>query len=386
MTAVFYAIAVLFVCLSTSLLWNLCWVRRLPKLCCLAGPSGPGSDATGRIRCSIVIAACDEESRIELTIRKLLAQTGVEVELIVVNDRSTDKTGEILARLAAEDRRLRVLHVKVLPDGWLGKCHACHVGANAAGGDWILFTDADCWLKPDVLERAIKFGELERADHVTLAPGVEVDGFGAMSFHLLFLTSLMGWFSAVNRDRPGARVGIGAFNLVRAGAYRDCGGYEALRLTVLDDIKMGLLLSRAGKRTRSCLGADDVECHWGRSVADLVKVFEKNYFAALDYRLAPVLSGSLVAVSVLVILILGVFAQNVEGIAAFLSPLSMVIPSFVLARRLGWSGTAALGVPFVIPVMLFAMINSTYVTLSQGGIWWRETFYPIDQLRKGNVR
>ena len=80
-------------------------------------------------------------------------QRGIEAEFIVVDDRSTDQTGEILRRLAKENPRLQVKRVDVLPDGWLGKCHACHVGASAATGDWILFTDADCWLKPDVIAR-----------------------------------------------------------------------------------------------------------------------------------------------------------------------------------------------------------------------------------------
>src|SRR5437762_8983591 len=92
------------------------------------------------------------------------------------------------------------------------------------------------------------------------------------------------WISGVNRDRPERYLGLGAFNLVRQPAYRECGGYEALRLTVLDDVKLGLLLRRAGKRTRAFLGADDVECHWGTSVWSMIMIMEKNYFATLEYR------------------------------------------------------------------------------------------------------
>ena len=80
----------------------------------------------------------------------------------------------------------------------------------------------------------------------------------------------------MNRNRPKSFMGIGAFNLVRAAAYRQCGGYEALRLTVVDDMKLGLLLRRAGKRTRAFIGSDDVECHWGTTAWGMVKVMEKN--------------------------------------------------------------------------------------------------------------
>src|SRR3989454_8925415 len=92
------------------------------------------------------------------------------------------------------------------------------------------------------------------------------------------------WISGVNRDRPQRYLGLGAFNLVGAAAYRDCGHYEALRLTVLDDVKLGLLLRRAGKRTRAFIGGDDTECHWGVTARAMIKIMEKNYFAALEYR------------------------------------------------------------------------------------------------------
>ena len=123
---IFYGTAALFLAMSIAALTQLRWVRRLPKL----DASDSGLPAGAGVRCSVVIAARDEEARIEQTIRHLLAQRGTEAELIVVDDRSTDRTGEILQRLAKEDARLQVKRVEVLPDGWLGKCHACHVGAT----------------------------------------------------------------------------------------------------------------------------------------------------------------------------------------------------------------------------------------------------------------
>jgi hypothetical protein len=337
-------------------------------------------------RCSVVIAARDEGARIEQTIRHLLAQRKVALELIVVDDRSTDRTSEILRRLASEDARVQVKRVDVLPEGWLGKCHACHVGAGAATGNWILFTDADCWLKPDVIARAVRLAERDGADHVTMSPGTVVETLGAKAWHLLFLTSLLNWFSGVNRDRPRSYLGIGAFNLVRAAAYQQCGGYETLRLTVVDDVKLGLLLLRAGKRTRGFLGADDVECHWGATVGSMIKIMEKNYFAVIDYRVGLVLAGSLFTILVLGFLIAGLMSGTPAGLAAGLSPLSLILPAGILARRLGWSWPCALCVPFMIPVFLYALLNSTVVTLRHGGIRWRNTFYPLKTLRAGNVQ
>src|SRR5262245_51934252 len=276
-TLLFSGVAVLCVGTTLSVLYHLRWARRLPPL---ESPVGRPASLNphpnrGPVRCSVIIAARDEETRIEASVRHALAQSGVDIEVIVVDDRSTDRTGDILRRLEAEDGRVQVRRVDALPDGWLGKCHACHVGASAATGDWILFTDADCWLNPDVIARAFAVAERDGADHVTMAAGTVLECTFTRAWYLLFLTGLAGWMAGVNRDRPKSHVGIGAFNLVRADAYRQCGGYEALRLTVVDDIKLGLLLRRAGKRTRAFLGSDDVECHWGKTVGSMVKIMEK---------------------------------------------------------------------------------------------------------------
>src|SRR5437867_5777263 len=120
--------------------------------------------------------------------------------------------------------------------------------------------------------RAVRLAARERVDHVTLTSGLAADNSGIRAAHLAFLLSTSSWFSRVNRDRRNAHLGIGAFNFVCASAYRECGGYEALRLSVVDDLKLGLLLRRAGKRTRAFLAGDDVECHWGTSAMNMIKI------------------------------------------------------------------------------------------------------------------
>ena len=380
-TYVFLGTACLFLFWALSVLWHLRWVRRLPPES--EPPAGDGG--ARRARCSVVMAARNEEARIEKSLRHLFAQRDVELEIIVVDDRSTDGTREILRRLAKEDSRLQVKPVDALPEGWLGKCHACHIGAGATTGEWILFTDADCWLKPDTIVRALRAADREGVDHVTLTSGLEGSG-SLKASHLLFLISLANWFSGVNRDRPKSFLGIGAFNLVRAEAYGQCGGYEALRLTVVDDVKLGLLLRRAGKRTRAFVGADDAECHWGRTAWSMVKLMEKNYFAAVDYRLEVAFGGTLFVLILFTIMILGLFSGTGPGLVALCSPLGLILPGYVLCRRIGWSGGPALYVPFMLPLFLFTLLNSTFRTLWQGGVRWRDTFYPLKVLRAGNIR
>lgn len=384
MTFIFLGTAALFAAGACATLWHSRWLRRLPPL---DVPTPDETDTSQRrVSCSVVVAARDEEARIEQTVRRLLAQRGVQLELIVADDRSTDRTGEILERLAKEDARLKVVRVDALPEGWLGKCHACHVGALAAKGELLLFTDADCWSKPDVLLRALRVAEREQADHITLTSGLAAPSPGLRASSLMFYLSVANWFSGVNRDRPGSHLGFGAFNLVRATAYRECGGYEALRLTVLDDVKLGLLLRRAGKRTRAFLGADDVEAHWGRCLWDVIRLMEKNYFAALGFNF-PLALGVMTFLTLLTVLaVLGALSGTQAGLAAAVSPFFLAAPAAILARRIGCPWFIALGVPFVLPIFVCALLNSTFATLKNRGVRWRGTFYPLETLRAGSVR
>ncbi len=383
---VFSATAVLCLAVTVATLVHQQWVRRLPGDGAHPADDNLGGRRTDLVRCSVIVPARDEGARLEATIRGLLAQRDVAIDVIAIDDRSTDATGDILRRLTLEDDRVRSVRVESLPDGWLGKCHACYVGASSAAGEWLLFTDADCWLKPDVIARALRVADREAADHITLTPGCAPESIFARAWHLAFLSRLAGWISRVNRDRPGAHLGLGAFNLVRASAYRDCGGYEALRLTIVDDIKLGLLLHRAGKRTRAFLGGDDAECHWGTTVPGIVSVMEKNYFAAADYRSVPVMAVGLLGGWIMAAAVLGPATGTAAGMAAGLAPWFLALPAAVFARRLGWGFGAAALTPILYPVLLFALINSAVVTLRRGGVGWRNTFYPLDTLRKGTLR
>lgn len=384
----YYAfVTITFLWMTFAAILQLRWCKRLEPL--KAPPpietqfeSAENSD----VQCSIIVAARDEESRIEQSIRRLLDQCHVTVEVLVIDDRSTDRTEQILRRIALEDNRVVVQRVVDLPKGWLGKCHACHLGATKAKGDWILFTDADCWLAPDAIFRAIRTAESAGVDHLTMTPGIEGASLSAQAWHLALHISLANWIAGVNRDRAKAYLGMGAFNLVRSSSYRLCGGYQALRLTVLDDVRLGLLLRRSGFRTRAFIGGDDVVCHWGRTAFDMVKIMEKNYFAAMDFRLTVALVGGLAGLMFWSSAMVGPLTGTPVGMAAGLAWFSLCIPGYLLNQRLGWRGFGAFLVPLILPLLFYAILRSACVTTWQGGVWWRDTFYSLDELRKGSVR
>jgi hypothetical protein len=378
-----WIVAALFGLITLATLAHLRWVRRLPRLDSTqanqAQPDAP-------IRVSIVLAARDEEARIRNTLERLLAQRGIELELIVVNDRSRDGTQQILERLAEKDGRLIPLQVDALPEGWLGKCHACHLAASRATGDWILFTDADCWLAEDTVLRAIQAAKRAQADHIVLAPGMEPEGFITRSMQASFVLAYSNHVARVNREHPYTYIGAGAFNLVRTELYRRCGGYETLRLTVVDDVKLGQLIRRAGGRTRAFLGSTDAMCHWGTTVRGLLHNLEKNHFALADYRVGRVMAAIAGTILLWGCALAGPWTGTPSGWAAFLSCQSLSIPAALLARRVGWTAWSGLLAPWLLPILTYSLVNSTWKTLRQGGVRWRDTFYPLALLRKNNVR
>mgnify|MGYP001237708278 CR=1 FL=1 len=252
--------AELFLCLfiTATSLDALLGMRRLGRLA-LADPiAGPAP------RVSVVVAARNEARGVEAGMRSLLAQHYPALEIVAVNDRSTDETGAILDRLALGEPRLRVVHVAELPAGWLGKNHALALGAAAASGAWLLFTDADVVMQRDTLSRAIGHAERTGLDHLTVVPDLILPGLLKC-----FTVGFIVWFSVYVRpwkaSDPKSRffVGVGAFNLVRTTAYQRAGGHEPIRMRPDDDLKLGKILKRSGARAEALSGLDMAS--WGLS-------------------------------------------------------------------------------------------------------------------------
>ena len=243
-------------CVGVGVVWltfnlSVAWLQRYVHPFAQISKRLPDSDAIPSV--TIVVPARNERDRIEETVRRLLAQRGVDFDLVVVDDRSDDGTREILERLRGEDPRLRVIRVDTLPEDWLGKPHACHVGAQDARGEWILFTDADVWLSGDLIANTIRAAVSEQADLVCLLPAQKPISLWGRAAMLTFSMALLFTAGRANSDQRLAPVGIGAYNLVRAEAYRRAGGYEALRMEVVDDMKLGLLLMHGGREFVGCI-------------------------------------------------------------------------------------------------------------------------------------
>ncbi|HEX2209891.1 MAG TPA: glycosyltransferase family 2 protein [Longimicrobium sp.] len=348
----------------------------------------PPADPRAVPSVSIIVAARNEERGIEPALRSVLRQQGERMEVVAVDDRSDDATGAILDGMAAENPRLHVVHVADLPRGWLGKNHALWLGAQAARGELLLFTDADVVMKPDTVLRAAGYVQREKLDHLTVAPrvvmpGVLLKSFGVV-FTLMFTFFTRPWKARDPRSR--AHIGIGAFNLVRADTYRRIGTHQAIAMRPDDDLKLGKLVKKNGGAQEFVLGAEQISVEWYHSVREAVRGLRKNGFAGLEYRLSMVILATISLLSFFVWPFIAVWVTDgwtrVLYAAAILLLLLMYAGSAAAQGSPVWHAVLW---PVAIVLFLFVVWNATVYALVNRGIEWRGTHYPLDELKANKV-
>src|SRR5829696_7948180 len=267
---------------------------RLTPVLSRQAPLAPGAAAP---RVSIVVAARDEARAVEAAVRSLLRQDYPDLEVVAVDDRSTDGTGELLDRLAAAEPRLHVAHVVALPAGWLGTTYALAQGARTATGDLLLFTDADVMLERTSLSRAVALMEARGIDHLAVGPGLSIPSVWlalVVNFFMLsFLLFQRPWRAADPRSRD--HIGIGAFNLVYRSAYERAGGHARVALRPDDDVKLGKSLKQSGARQLFADGRDVVVVEWYRTVGEMTEGLRKNSFAGMEYRISSAVGATVAA-------------------------------------------------------------------------------------------
>ncbi len=248
-------------------------LRAFPRLAREAEKLPPAA----RARVSVVIPARDEATEIERTVRSHLAQDYPDLHVVVVDDRSTDATREIVAALAREDARVRLVRGVEPPEGWLGKPHALWQGAREADGDFLLFADGDVRYHPRALSEAVTVMEGRRLDLLAFLPRLEGRGFweNVLMPYLAEAVFLGLGFLARFRRCPIA-LGAGAGNLVRRRAYDAIGGHEALRDSVVDDVRLAGTVKRAGFRVAAFRAEDRVFVRMYEGFRGVWNGFTKN--------------------------------------------------------------------------------------------------------------
>lgn len=338
-------------------------------------------------RLSMVIPACNEAATLQAAVESRLADDYPDLEVALVDDRSTDGTGEIADRIAARDPRVKALHVTALPEGWIGKLNAQAVGQRASSGEWLLFTDADVHVAPGTLRRAVAWAEERGLDHLALMPGLVSTSFWlSVVLSCTVRAILFGarvW--AVEDPESTAFMGVGAFNLVRRSAWEKTEGFEWLRLEPVDDMGLGLLMKRSGFRSGLGSGRGLVWVEWYPSIRALAVGGERATFSSCGYSLGRTLAiaaASAIAELGFLAALLPAAGPPLHwwGGGTFLVALgtSLYVNS--------WTGLplpAALLFPVGAAIQTAALVRAGILGALRGGIVWRGTLYPTPALKAG---
>lgn len=334
---------------------------------------------------SVIVPACNEEDKIEAGLRSLANQDYQQLEIIVVNDRSTDKTGKAIDCVKDEFPHILRIDIEELPEGWLGKPHALQRGADAASGDYLLFTDADVVLEQSTISRAMAAVQERRLDHIALVFKNSTRG-GLLNAIVADIGAGLMWMLKPWRARiTDSRyfVGVGAFNMVSARVYQEIGRHEQVRMQVIDDLFLGKLIKRGGYRQECMDGRGFVDVPWYCSVSELIEGLMKNVYAFFNYTLGYMAAG-LLAISVIVVLPYWgvVFTDGLVLLCFFGTILVRVVGIGVGLIASGVEKRAVLWLVVTPFFMLYIILRATTLALVRGGISWRGSFYPMRALRK----
>lgn len=230
---------------------------------------------------SVIVPARNEARNIEACVRSILAGKWTNLEVIVVDDQSSDGTGDIARKIAAEDSRVRVIGNPGLPEGWIGKQWACHNGQIEASGKYLLFTDADTRHGPELLARSLSAMRKRNADLFTVAGAQTMETFWERLLQPHVFGILLARFGDLNRvnasDDPMDKIANGQFMLMRSDTYDRAGGHEAVRTHVAEDLRLAQEWTKLGfsvqiveafdyMSTRMYAGFGEIWRGWGKNI------------------------------------------------------------------------------------------------------------------------
>jgi hypothetical protein len=334
---------------------------------------------------SVIMAARDEAHRIGPAIECRLADDYPDLELVLVDDRSTDGTSDVARSVAAFDPRLRVVRVDVLPEGWLGKVHALAEGVAHAHGDYLLFSDADVHVEPSTTRRAVALCERDDIECLGLVPEYVSGSLLIDAVWGVFIRFIALLLDPRKLDDPASTVAIGsgAFTLVRRDAFERTPGFEHLRMETADDMAVAAMVKQAGGRNAGAVGAHCASVRMYDTVGEFFHGVEKN--------------GSTTAARpwVSTLGMIGLIAVDFAPMAAILvGPLWLRLLGLVVAV-VQWSvnatvlrATCRIWVPTLLwPVgealLAAGVLRATWLAVARGGVTWRGTFYPLEELEAG---
>lgn len=334
---------------------------------------------------AIIIAVRNEEADLEKALDSVCNLHYSNYRLVLVNDRSTDRTPQILDNFAQQFSHVTVMHIHDLPPSWMGKSHALYRGYRSSGEEWLLFTDADVVFKPDTLSKAVNYSIEQQLDHLVLLPYIHsrsaVFNSVLATFKIMFDVQYRPW--AAKNPHSGASIGMGAFNLVKRTAYEASGTHLRFALHPNDDLQLGECIKISGFKQDVLYGDRQIEYEWYHSLQAFINGLMKNAFSSVKYSFVKAAINSVGAVlffvlPVPVLLLSDVPAQQCMAAVILLSQLTLYMLKPALHARWWYIFV----IPFAAAVISFIMLKSALLTIWQKGIYWRESFYPLSELKK----
>lgn len=331
-------------------------------------------------RVSVVIAARNEELDLPTTLDDLLVQDYPNLEILVVEDSSTDRTGEVIDARAP---RVRRVNPPPLPDGWVGKSWACWNGARAATGEWLLFMDADVRTHPAAVRTVVAWAERERADLATLGIRVEMRSFWERLILPFYIQVVLTYFRTPHVNRPHSKTAManGQFWLTRRSVYDTMGGHEAIRSIVLEDVAMARRYRSAGRVLRVAWAPRVAETRMYRNRKEMFEGLLKNIHGT-EFSAARLL-GSLAGLVGLFLLPLGLLPLGLLTGSLVLTLLGAFLyfalfgKHVVFTRAVG--APAAYGLLFPLAVGYYVVLVATSFArgVRHKGVVWKGRSYAM---------
>jgi chlorobactene glucosyltransferase len=344
---------------------------------------------SGQVRSvAVIVPARDEAGNITRCLTALSAQVLPGLRIVVVDDQSTDATAAIAAAFSDRDRRIQLLQAPALPQGWVGKCHACWIGARAAlGVDWLCFIDADVTADPMLIASAVETAETETLDLLSLAPRHELESFAErliLPCGLYLLAFIRDLRRIPAPDHPEVHV-TGQCMLIRRNAYDAVGGHRAVRNAICEDTALAGLIKRSGRkialqgaeRMLSTRMYDGWRTLWPGLAKNLVEMLGGTRSTVLTALVGVALAWAAVLVP-----LMDALACR-DGVPRACEALALALPASAAAFALHLAGTRFFHIPFwyglVFPLGYTAgaliAIDSVRRRLS-GRVTWKGRTYP----------
>lgn len=347
------------------------------------GPNQPGPALGELPSVSFLIAGKDEEANIGRCLESLLTQDYPKLQIIVIDDRSTDRTPQIIDEIAARDPRVTALHVEHLPDGWFGKNHAMHVGVQQATGEWLCFSDADCtYESPRLVSAAVRYALQEKADLLSVLPRLETNTLWERIVQPAAGGIMLYWYPPkhVNSPKYAAAYANGAFMLMSRETYDTLGGHEPVKATLNEDMHLARRTKQAGLRLRVIRGGDLYRVRMYTGLGQIWRGWSRIFygcFGTFGKLFASVLMLSIASLSPLVALLVAPFVAGGAALATAAAA-TLLVQQTVLWRFYALTGNGApwaltyhLGAAICLGMTLNAMRRLGGTTTTT----WRGTTY-----------